>query len=58
MMQTTVVKKKMYYNMKVKTMRRNLAEMITRLNNIKEGLQAVPTARIHSLYNLVKEVSH
>ena len=56
-LQTTVVKKKMYYNMRVKTLQRNKADLLFRLETEKAVLQAEPKNRIHKLYSAVKDVS-
>lgn len=54
--QTTVVKKKMYYNMRVKTLQRNKADLLFRLETEKDVLQADPKNRMHKLYSAVKDV--
>lgn len=54
--QTTVVKKKMYYNMRVKTLQRNKADLLFRLETEKAVLQADPKNRIHKLFSAVKDV--
>ena len=55
--QTTVVKKKMYYNMRVKTLQRNKADLLFRLETEKAVLQADPKGRMHKLYSTIKDVS-
>ena len=55
--QTTVVKKKMYYNMRVKTLQRNKADLLFRLETEKTVLQADPKNRMHKLFSAVKDVS-
>ena len=54
--QTTVVKKKMYYNMRVKTLQRNKADLLFRIETEKAVLQADPRHRILKLYSAVKDV--
>ena len=54
--QTTVIKKKMYYNMRVKTLQRNKADLLFRLETEKAVLQADPKNRIHKLFSAVKDV--
>lgn len=54
--QTTVVKKKMYYNMRVKTLQRNKADLLFRLETEKAVLQADPKNRMHKLFSAVKDV--
>ena len=55
--QSTVVKKKMYYNMRVKTLQRNKADLLFRLETEKAVLQADSKNRIQKLYSAVKDVS-
>ena len=47
----------MYYNMRVKTLQRNKADLLFRLETEKAVLQAEPKNRIHKLYSAVKDVS-
>ena len=47
----------MYYNMRVKTLQRNKADLLFRLETEKAFLQAEPKNRIHKLYSAVKDVS-
>ncbi|XP_078381877.1 leucine-rich repeat-containing protein 9-like isoform X2 [Oculina patagonica] len=54
--ETTVVKKKMYYNMRVKTLQRNKADLLFRLETEKSVLQAEPKNRIHKLSSAVKDI--
>ena len=49
-------KKKMYYNMRVKTLKRNKADLLLRLETEKESLQIDAKNRIHKLYSAVKDV--
>ena len=55
--QSTVTKKKMYYNMRVKTLHRNKADLLSRLEDEKQALQALPEERIKKLWFNIKEVS-
>lgn len=54
--QTTVVKKKMYYNMRVKTLQRNKADLLFRLETEQAVLLADPKNRMHKLFSAVKDV--
>lgn len=47
----------MYYNMRVKTLQRNKADLLFRLETEKAVLQAEPKNRILKLYSAVKDVS-
>ena len=57
LLQATVMKKKMYHNMKKKTVERNYDEVSNRMKEIKEQITAVPTSRIRDLFFHMKEVS-
>ena len=48
----------MYYRMKVKTVKRNLSDVISRLASILDGLQSGPKDRIRALAFMVKEVGY
>ena len=52
----TVVKKKMYYNMKVKTLRRNLGELLSRLNGARIHLVTMPCDRLRQLVVALKSI--
>ncbi|CAH3150767.1 unnamed protein product, partial [Pocillopora meandrina] len=54
--ETTVVKKKMYYNMRVKTMQRNKADLLFRLETERATLQAEPRNRMLKLFSAVKDI--
>ncbi|CAH3150734.1 unnamed protein product [Pocillopora meandrina] len=54
--ETTVVKKKMYYNMRVKTMQRNKADLLFRLETERANLQAEPRNRMLKLFSAVKDI--
>ncbi|XP_068737471.1 leucine-rich repeat-containing protein 9-like isoform X3 [Montipora capricornis] len=54
--EVTVSKKKMYYNMRVKTLKRNKADLLLRLETEKESLQIDAKNRIHKLYSAVKDI--
>ena len=49
-------KKKMYYNMRVKTLQRNKADLMCRLETEKAALQSNTKKRIQKLYSAVKDV--
>ena len=51
-----MVKKKMYYNMRVKTMQRNKADLLFRLETERATLQAEPRNRMLKLFSAVKDV--
>lgn len=53
----TVLKKKMYYNMRVKTVKRNLAEIVSKMDIYKSRLLEFPHERLRNLMNCIKEVS-
>lgn len=53
----TVLKKKMYYNMRVKTVKRNLAEIVSKMEIYKSRLLEFPHERMRNLMNCIKEVS-
>ena len=55
-LQATVSKKKMYYNMRVKTLQRNKADLMCRLEMEKAALQSNTKKRIQKLYSAVKDV--
>ncbi|XP_077999840.1 leucine-rich repeat-containing protein 9-like isoform X2 [Glandiceps talaboti] len=52
--EATVVKKKMYYNMRVKTIRRNMMELMSMLKKEKNRLCAFPFERIRVLTEMIK----
>lgn len=43
------MKKKMYYNMKVKTLRRNLSDLLSHLNGAYTHLISIPRERLRQL---------
>ena len=51
------MKKKMYYNMRVKTVRRNMTDILCKMDMYKGKLEEFPHERIKALYNVLKEVS-
>ena len=55
-LQTTVVRKKMYYNMRVKTLRRNMSALLNRLADNKEQLMKGASDRYKALAFTIKEV--
>lgn len=54
--EATVLKKKMYYNMRVKTVKRNLAEIVSKMEIYKSRLLEFPHERLRNLMNCIKEV--
>ena len=54
--QATVMKKKMYYHMRVKTVRRNLTNLVNRLNKEKKILLQLPEDKLKSLCFSLKSV--
>ncbi|KAL3874482.1 hypothetical protein ACJMK2_037491, partial [Sinanodonta woodiana] len=56
MAETTVMKKKMYYNMRIKTVRRNVAEIKSKMDAFKENVLTVYLDRICDLISTVKEI--
>ena len=56
-LQATVMKKKMYYNMRVKTMKRNMADILRQLNKEKRSLTRGTKERLKALSYAIKEVS-
>ena len=54
--QTTVSKKKMYYNMRVKTLQRNKSDLMCRLETEKAALQSNAKKTMQKLYSAVKDV--
>jgi len=51
-----VAKKKTFYGMKVKTLRRKFADIRNRLMAVRDHLTQPYEDRIHVLYNAMKEV--
>ena len=51
------MKKKMYYNMRVKTMKRNMADILRQLNKEKRSLTRGTKERLKALSYAIKEVS-
>lgn len=56
-MQGTVNKKKMFYNMRAKTIQRNMSNLLSRLEAAKKERLEVPYSRLKSLNFVIKEVS-
>ena len=56
-LQATVMKKRMYYNMRVKTVHRNMMDILSKMDIYKTKLEEFPHERIKCLYNVLKEVS-
>ena len=55
--QATVEKKKMYYNMRVKTIHRNLTTLKNRLSSEKKTVLQLPENKIKALFYNIKSVS-
>ncbi|XP_022332452.2 leucine-rich repeat-containing protein 9-like isoform X4 [Crassostrea virginica] len=53
--EATVLKKKMYYNMRVKTVRRNLADIVSKMGIYKARLLEFSHERLRNLMNCIKE---
>ncbi|CAG2238484.1 Leucine-rich repeat-containing protein 9 [Mytilus edulis] len=53
--EATVMKKRMYYHMRVKTVHRNMTDILTKMDVYKTKLEEFPHERIKSLYNVLKE---
>ncbi|KAJ8308257.1 hypothetical protein KUTeg_013131 [Tegillarca granosa] len=56
MAETTVVKKKMYYNMREKTVKRNMADILSKMEIYAQRLKAFPLERIKHLMCTMKEL--
>ncbi|XP_069116712.1 leucine-rich repeat-containing protein 9-like isoform X2 [Argopecten irradians] len=56
MAETTVMKKKMYYNMRVKTVKRNMVDILSKMEIYKQRLLEFPRERIRALASSIKEV--
>ncbi|XP_062619612.1 leucine-rich repeat-containing protein 9-like isoform X3 [Saccostrea cucullata] len=54
--EATVLKKKMYYNMRVKTIKRNMADIVSKMEIYKSRLLEFPHERLRNLMNCIKEV--
>lgn len=54
--EATVMKKRMYYNMRVKTVHRNMADILSKMEVYKTKLEEFPYERIKALYNVLKEI--
>ncbi|XP_076099461.1 leucine-rich repeat-containing protein 9-like isoform X2 [Mytilus galloprovincialis] len=54
--EATVMKKRMYYHMRVKTVHRNMTDILTKMDVYKTKLEEFPHERIKSLYNVLKEI--
>ncbi|XP_069116718.1 leucine-rich repeat-containing protein 9-like isoform X8 [Argopecten irradians] len=55
MAETTVMKKKMYYNMRVKTVKRNMVDILSKMEIYKQRLLEFPRERIRALASSIKE---
>ena len=56
-LQTTVMKKKMYYNMRIKTVHRNLSQVIAKMDIFQQHMLNFPHERLRALVSAMKEVS-
>uniref|UniRef100_A0A8C4XE44 Leucine rich repeat containing 9 n=1 Tax=Erpetoichthys calabaricus TaxID=27687 RepID=A0A8C4XE44_ERPCA len=54
--ESIVMKKMMYYKMRVKTVQRQLAEMVTRLTEKKNEIQQLPVQQLRNLMFVLKSV--
>uniref|UniRef100_UPI00398E77B4 leucine-rich repeat-containing protein 9 isoform X3 n=1 Tax=Pristiophorus japonicus TaxID=55135 RepID=UPI00398E77B4 len=54
--ESTVMKKTMYYSMRVKTIRQHLAEIVERLQKQRSSLQEIPKERIKTISFLIKSL--
>ena len=54
--EATVMKKRMYYNMRVKTVHRNMMDILSKMDIYKTKLEEFPHERIKCLYNVLKEI--
>lgn len=54
--EATVMKKRMYYNMRVKTVHRNMTDILSKMDVYKTKLEEFPHERIKALYNILKEI--
>lgn len=51
------MKKKMYYNMRIKTVHRNLAQVIAKMDAFQQHMLNFPHERLRALVSAMKEVS-
>ncbi|XP_005098353.1 leucine-rich repeat-containing protein 9 [Aplysia californica] len=52
----TVNKKKMFYNMRAKTIKRNMSDLLARLGTTKKELMETPTSKLRVLNFVIKEM--
>ncbi|CAG5119813.1 unnamed protein product, partial [Candidula unifasciata] len=52
----TVNKKKMFYNMRAKTIQRNMSDLLARLESAKKELLEVPNSRLRTVMFAIKEM--
>ena len=52
------MKKKMYYNMRIKTVYRNLAQVISKMDMFQQHMLNFPHERLRALVSAMKEVSN
>ena len=51
------MKKKMYYNMRIKTVHRNLSQVIAKMDTFQQHMLNFPHERLRALVSAMKEVS-
>ncbi|XP_052769048.1 leucine-rich repeat-containing protein 9-like isoform X3 [Mya arenaria] len=54
--ETTVLKKKMFYNMRIRTVYRNLAQVIGKMQAFQQQIVDFPHERLRALINVMKEI--
>lgn len=54
--QGTVNKKKMFYNMRAKTIRRNMSDLLMRLEDTSKELLELPHSKLKVINFVIKEV--
>ncbi|XP_053406324.1 leucine-rich repeat-containing protein 9-like isoform X5 [Mercenaria mercenaria] len=54
--ETTVMKKKMYYNMRIRTVYRNLAQVIAKMDAFQQQMLNFPHERLRALISAIKEM--
>ncbi|XP_052269181.1 leucine-rich repeat-containing protein 9-like isoform X5 [Dreissena polymorpha] len=56
--ETTVLKKKMYYNMRIRTVYRNMAQVIEKMQTYQQHLLHFPQERLRALISVLKEMEN
>ncbi|KAL4237983.1 Leucine-rich repeat-containing protein 9 [Mactra antiquata] len=54
--ESTVMKKKMYYNMRIRTLFRNLAQVLSKMDNYQQQMLNFPHERLRALISSMKEI--